>query len=220
MMRIVGLTGGIASGKSTVASRWRRRGLLVLDADQIARDVVARGTRGLARIVAEFGPSVLAADGSLNRTSLAELVFADEKQRGALEAITQPLILEASEERLRAAERSGEPLACYEAALLIERGRAASFRPLVVVTASESEQVRRAVARGGVDEAQARARLAAQLPNADKIRQADLVIDNAGTVEDLVRQADEVLERLCHSLDVSPERYPRPPSAPEAPLSP
>lgn len=210
MMRVVGLTGGIASGKSSVAARWRNRGLFVLDADQIAREVVAKGTPGLRQVVAAFGTGVLAHDGSLDRTRLAEAAFASGDARRTLEAITQPLIITASEEQLRAAEQRGAPLAAYEAALLIERGRAASFRPLVVVIAPESEQVRRAVLRGRIAESQVRARLSAQLSNAEKVTQADLVIDNSGPHETLVRLADEALDQLCRTLGIAPERYPRP----------
>src|SRR5262245_43773134 len=127
---VFGLTGGIATGKSAVAARWRARGLAVIDADQIARDVVKPNTEGLAAVVAAFGPGVLLPDGSLNRKKMADLAFADEVARKRLEALLHPRIAVLSAERTREAEAAGHPLACYEAALLVERGLAETFRPL------------------------------------------------------------------------------------------
>src|SRR5580658_10202629 len=129
-MRVFGLTGGIASGKSTVAARFAARGVPVLDADAFAREVVAIGTEGLAEVVAAFGAGVLFPDGSLDRKALAAIVFADETSRRRLQAITHPRI--AALTATRTAELAGrEPLACYEAALLVENGLADAFRPLV-----------------------------------------------------------------------------------------
>jgi dephospho-CoA kinase len=207
---VFGLTGGIASGKSTVAARWRRRGLVVIDADEIAREVVAPGTEGLDELARALGPEVLAPDGSLDRKRVAAMAFGDEATRQKLEAVTHPRIAAASAARARQAEALGEPLACYEAALLVERGLADGFRPLVVVTSPEEAQVARAVRRGGVTESEARARIRAQLPLERKVAVADRVIDNGGDLEQLLARADEVLDDVCRGAGVDPDRYPRP----------
>jgi dephospho-CoA kinase len=197
-MRLVlfGLTGGLASGKSTVAARLRAQGLPVLDADALARDAVAPGTEGLAEVVRAFGPEVLLPDGSLDRARVAALVFTDEGRRRQLNAIVHPRIAALTAERAAALEAQGEPLACYEAALLVENRLADAFRPLVVVAVPEATQIARAMARDGATEEQVRGRLAAQLPLADKVAVADHVIDNTGDQAATERQADEVLAAI------------------------
>src|SRR3954454_20369681 len=129
-MLLFGLTGGIASGKSTVAGRWKARGLPVIDADALAREVVAPGTEGLAELVQAFGSGIVAPDGTLDRKRLAALAFRDAVARSRLEAITHPRIANASAELAARLRAEGEPLACYEAALLVERGLSTVFRPL------------------------------------------------------------------------------------------
>lgn len=193
---LFGLTGGLASGKSTVAARFRASGLPVLDADQIAREVVFPGTEGLAQIVAAFGPSVLGPDGALDRACVAGIVFADPEKRRTLNAIVHPRIGARTAELLDELNARGEPLACYEAALLVENKLADAFRPLVVVAVPEDVQIARAMARDGMTEEQARGRLAAQLPLAEKIAVADYVIDNTGDRPSTERQADEVLRKI------------------------
>ena len=195
-IRVFGLTGGLASGKSTVAARFRARGVPVIDADQIAREVVEPGSEGLARVVEAFGEGVLAPDGSLDRGRLADLVFAAPERRRALNSILHPRIAARSAERIAALDAAGERLACYEAALLVENHLADAFRPLVVVAVSPDVQLARAMARDGSTEEQARARVAAQLPLATKIAAADHVIDNAGDPAATERRADEVLEAI------------------------
>jgi len=195
-MLVFGLTGGLASGKSTVAARLRALGVPVIDADAIAREVVAPGTPGLAAVAAAFGPSVLLPDGSLDRPALAALVFSDAEQRRRLNGILHPLIGAASAQRIADLSAAGEPIACYEAALLVENGIVDAFRPLVVVALPEETQVARAMARDGATEEQARARIAAQLPLSAKVAAADFVIDNGGTREETERQTDEVLEKI------------------------
>src|SRR5271155_4114768 len=130
-MHLFGLTGGIASGKSAVAARLRAFGVPVIDADDVAREVVASGTEGLRAIVAEFGDGVLDAVGALDRKALGRVVFADDVKRKRLNAITHPLIGKRTRERAAELDRAGEPLACYEAALLVENGAQDAFRPLV-----------------------------------------------------------------------------------------
>lgn len=214
--RAFGLTGGLGSGKSTVAAHWRARGLPVIDADALAREVVAPGSPGLAAVVRAFGAGVLR-DGELDRAALASLVFADRAARERLEAITHPQIQALRGERLRAAASAGEPLACYEVPLLYEKGLAAELRPVVVVSVPEAVQIARAQRRDGSDEAQVRARLAAQLPLVEKAARADYVIDNSGPLERTLATADEVLRGVCAELGVDARRYfpaaPQPPPA-------
>ncbi|MEO5730908.1 MAG: dephospho-CoA kinase [Byssovorax sp.] len=195
-LRVFGLTGGLASGKSTVAARFRARGVPVIDADQIAREVVEPGSEGLARVVEAFGEGVLAPDGSLDRARLGDLVFAAPERRRALNSILHPRIAARSAERIAALDAAGEELACYEAALLVENHLSDAFRPLVVVAVPPHVQLARAMARDGSTEEQARARVAAQLPLATKIAAADHVIDNAGDTATTERRADEVLAAI------------------------
>lgn len=199
-MLLFGLTGGLASGKSSVAARFRAQGVPVIDADQLARDVVAPGSPGLAEVVAAFGEDVLLPDGSLDRARLGDRVFGDPEKRRALNAILHPRIGALGMERAEALAARGEKLACYEAALLVENGLADAFRPLVVVAVPEAVQLARAMARDGSTEAQARARIAAQRPLADKVAVADHVIDNAGSPEATARQADAVLAAIREKL--------------------
>lgn len=193
---LFGLTGGLASGKSTVAARFRAQGVPIIDADVLAREVVAPGSEGLAEVVQAFGPEVLQPDGALDRTRVAAIVFHDPAARRRLNAILHPRIGALSLQRAAEIQARGEPLACYEAALLVENGLADAFRPLVVVAVPEEEQVARAMLRDGAPESQVRARIAAQLPLADKVKVADFVIDNSGPREATERQADEVLSKI------------------------
>ena len=208
-LKLFGLTGGIGSGKSTVARRFRERGLPVLDADQLARDVVARGTAGLEEIVSRFGAEVLDADGSLDRKKLAARVFSNDEERRALNRITHPRVGKLLSERADELGRRGEPLACYEVPLLFEAGLDAALRPVIVVDAPVATQVERTVARDGGTAEEALARIRAQMPLEEKARRADYVIDNTGTVDALRRKADEVLDAVCGRLGVDPSRYPK-----------
>ena len=195
VFRVFGLTGGIGTGKSTVAAMFAARGIPVVDADALAREVVAPGTVGNAEIAAVW-PQTVAPDGSVDRKRLGAIVFADPAARARLEAITHPLIQEASASRLADLAAEGHPLALYEAALLVESGRWRDFDGLIVVTASPETQVARAVARGGLTRAETEARIAAQLPAAEKIRLATYVIDNDGSREATEAQVRGVIEKL------------------------
>lgn len=206
-MILFGLTGGLASGKSAVAARFRARGLPVLDADQLARAVVAKGTEGLRAVVAAFGEDVLTPEGALNRPKMATLVFADADKRKLLNGIVHPRIGALTQERAHALAEQGKPLACYEAALLVENGLADAFRPLVVVAASPSLQLARAMARDGEKEEQVRGRLAAQMPLEAKVTVADFVIHNRGTLEELERETDRVLSSICARVGVDATPY-------------
>lgn len=206
---LFGLSGGIASGKSTVARRFRERGLVVIDADEIAREVVAKGSEGLSEIIRTFGDGVLAEDGSLDRKALARIAFADELSLKKLEQITHPRISMESMRRAQEARAAGHRIACYEAALLVERGLADAFRPLVIVSASEARQVARAMARDEASEDEVRARMRAQLPMKEKALAADYLIENEGSIEELLARADEVLDAICEAAAVDPKRYPK-----------
>jgi len=210
-MHLFGLTGGIASGKSAVAARLRARGVPVIDADALAREVVAKGSEGLADIVRAFGEDVLAPDGSLDRKRVADRVFSDANARRTLNAITHPLIGALTSRRAAELAARGEPLACYEAALIVENHMADAFRPLVVVSAPEALQVERAVVRDGAKEDDVRARMSSQTPLAAKIAVADFVIENDGTLAALAARTDEVLAALCAKVGVDPARYPEAP---------
>jgi len=205
-MRVFGLTGGIASGKSSVAAHWRGRGLPVLDADVLAREVVAPGSEGLTAILREFGSELL--DGAtLNRKELGRRVFGDKDQLQLLESITHPRIEALRQQRLRELEARGEPLACAEIPLLFEKNMEAGLRPVVLVSAPEALQRERATRRDGSASTDLQARIDAQLPLAEKRARADYVIDNRGTLEALYAAADGVLTQLCHALGVAPARY-------------
>lgn len=175
---LIGLTGGIACGKSTVSALLAARGASIVDADRLAREVVAPGSPGLAALVAAFGPGITGPGGALDRAALGARVFADPAARARLETITHPLIAALSLERLQAARASGAPLVVYDAALLFESGRADAFRPVVVVTAPRAIQRDRLMQRDGLDAAAADARIDSQMPVADKAARADHVIDN------------------------------------------
>jgi dephospho-CoA kinase len=191
-LHLVGLTGGIGSGKSTVAAMIRGHGVPVLDADQIARDIVRPGEPAHADIKAAW-PDVVGADAVIDRKQLAARVFADPAARTRLEAITHPRIHQRALGLAAELEKRGERLAFYEASLLVETNRHRDFDGLVVVTAPEAAQLARTIARDGCTPAEARARIAAQFPLADKVRAASDVIDNAGDLADTRRQVDAIL---------------------------
>lgn len=193
---VVGLTGGIGSGKSTVARMFADEGVPIVDADQVAREVVEPGTEGLDAVVEAFGEGVLAADGTLDRKQVGERVFADAGARKQLESILHPRIAQASMAHFARLAGEGHPYAIYEAALLVENGSYRMMGALVVVTASEATQIARVRARDGLSEADARARIAAQLPLEDKVRVADYVIENDGSLDDVRSRTREVHRAL------------------------
>lgn len=207
-MHLFGLTGGIASGKSAVAARLRARGVPVIDADQLARDAVVPGSDGLAELVKAFGSGILLADGTLDRKGVAKLTFGDDAARKRLNAIVHPRVTALTLQRAAELGAEGHPLACYEAALIVENGVADAFRPLVVVAAPEGTQIARARARDVASEGEVRARIRAQMPLAEKIAAADFVIHNDGTLADLASKTDEVLAAVCARLGVDEARYP------------
>lgn len=190
----VGLTGGIGAGKSSVARLLRDAGVLVIDADLIAREVVEPGTPGLAAVVAEFGSDVLTPDGALDRSKLGAIVFADEEKRRRLEAILHPLIYGRVEE-LDAAAPPGA-IVVHDLPLLVENDRAAGFEEIIVVDVPTRVQVERLVRDRGMTEAEARSRIEAQATREQRLAVATIVIDNSGTQQDLRDRVTEVLQGL------------------------
>jgi dephospho-CoA kinase len=189
----VGLTGGIGSGKSAVSALLADLGASVVDADLLAREAVAPGSEGLAQVVHEFGTEVLGADGALDRPAMARVVFADPSARERLEAIIHPRVRARAAEIERAA-RAHDPAAVvvHDVPLLVETGQQGSYDVVLVVDVPTELQVRRLVSSRGMDEAQARARVAAQASRADRLAAADVVIDNSGTLDDLARRVRQV----------------------------
>jgi dephospho-CoA kinase len=200
---VIGLTGGIASGKSSVARMLRELGVAVIDADQLAREVVAHGSDGLREVVDAFGPGVLDSSGELDRAKLGQIVFDDPSARQKLNAITHPRIGRLSAERIAEAQRGPSPYVVYEAALLVETGIHRGFAALIVVAAAETVQLARSMARDSLDENAARARIAAQLPLSAKVEAADYVITNDGDLEALRVETERthraILERFAPS---------------------
>ena len=182
-MRRIGLTGGIASGKSTVAAYLRELGATVIDADVLAKEVLAPGTPGLEAVVRAFGPEYLDEAGALRRGRLGALVFADAVARGRLNAIVHPLVRARMAEEAERAQGSGETAVVLDVPLLFESGLEATVDETWLVAVPPDVQVARLRARNGYGEEEARARLASQMPLEDKIRRADVVIWNDGTWE-------------------------------------
>ncbi len=206
-MHLFGLTGGIASGKSQVARRFRERGVPVIDADQLAREVVLPGSPGLAEVVSAFGAEVLSQDGTLDRKKMGALIFSDESKRALLNGILHPRIGALGVQRAQELAEAGHELVGYEAALLVENGLSNAFRPLVVVAAPASIQAERTAARDGVTEAEALARIQAQIPLDEKVRVADVVVQNSGSLAELEAGADLALREVCRITGVSASRF-------------
>lgn len=183
MARVIGLTGGIACGKSTIAAMLRELGAPVVDADELARRVVEPGTPALDEIAQHFGPDVLDAGGALDRKKLGAIVFADPEARRVLERITHPRIAAAAQDEIARLVSRGATTIIYEAALIVEKQLYKWMDGLIVVSVPPEVQLERLMNRDQVTEDEARARMAAQLPMADKIAVADHVIDNAGTLD-------------------------------------
>jgi dephospho-CoA kinase len=198
--RIVGLTGGIATGKSTFSDALRAEGAPVIDADALARAAVARGSPGLAALVAAFGPGVLGPDGGLDRKRMAALVFADPAARARLEAIVHPDVRARFERERSALVAAGYRLAFYDVPLLYEARREGDVDLVVVVWAPRAVQLARLMARDGLDQAAAEARLAAQLPVDEKATRADAVVVNDGDPSELPGKARRLLADLAAGL--------------------
>jgi len=196
-MQLIGLTGGIASGKSVVAARLAEHGAVVVDADRIAREVVEPGSPALARIAEEFGDEIIASDGSLDRAALGALIFESPEKRAALNAITHPAVGMRSKE-LFAAAAAADPdaIVVYDVPLLVEAGRTDEFDLIVVVNASTETRLNRMVELRGMTRDEAMHRLNSQATNTERLAIADVVIDSNGTLEQTLEQADALWEKL------------------------
>jgi dephospho-CoA kinase len=193
----VGLTGGIASGKSTVARAFRELGAHVIDADRIARDVVPPGSPALARIARAFGAEMLKADGSLDRAALGSVVFADAGKRRVLEGILHPLILAEIDRRIGELERADpQGVVVVEAALILELGRQDEYDAVVVVWADDEQQRRRLTMRDNLSADEAARRIGAQMPLAEKRRRARFVVDNSADQATCRANAERVFAEL------------------------
>ena len=194
---ILGVTGNIASGKSAVARELKKRGAVVVDADQLARDVVEVGTKTLETLVGEFGREILQSDGSLDRDRLGQMVFADTKVRATLERIVHPEIARRSVELLQGLKkRTDIPLVVYEAPLLYEVGAESRVDKVLVVRVDPEEQLRRLMARDDLSETAAQQRIAAQMAQREKVKRADYVIDNSGPIEKIRDQINVLWSRI------------------------
>lgn len=196
-MLLVALTGGIASGKSTVARRLHELGAVIVDADQVARQVVEPGEPALESIVTAFGPGVLASDGSLDRAALGAIVFSDPEGRQKLNAITHPAVLERSR-ALFAAAATADPdaIVVYDIPLLVEAGRVDEFDLRVVVHAATETRVRRMIELRGMTREEALHRINSQATDTDRFAIADVVIDADGSLEHTLEQTDALWENL------------------------
>lgn len=193
----VGLTGSIAVGKSYVCDVLREQGAFVLDADQTAREVVARGTKGLELIVEKFGAEVLTESGELDRAKMGAIVFADESKRQLLNSIVHPLVIEAQDDWLAEKERENpRGIAVIDAALMIESGGYKRFTKLIVVWCEPEIQLERLMLRNNLSEEEAQKRIRAQMPQEEKKRYADFLIDTSGGFEEMRRRTIEVYEQL------------------------
>jgi dephospho-CoA kinase len=195
-VRRIGLTGGIATGKSYVRTAFEALGVATIDADTLAREAIAPGTDGLAAVLTRFGMGVLDANGALDRRKVAQIVFADSDARRDLEAIIHPFVRRQADSWFRGLDPAKHAFAIADIPLLYETGTDNLYDAVIVAACAPEEQVRRIVARDHVTEAEAWQRIAAQLPIADKIRRADYVIRTDGTHQETDRQVRGVFEQL------------------------
>jgi len=198
-MYLIGLTGGIASGKSAVAARLAERGAVVVDADAVAREVVEPGTPALAAIVDHFGSAVLSADGSLDRPALGAIIFSDPEQRLVLNGITHPAVWRRTKELIDQAEaRDPGAIVVYDVPLLLEGNgtRPLEFDLVVVVNASAATRLRRLVELRGLTEQEAQRRIDSQASDSERLAIADVVIDSDGELHTTLAQADELWESV------------------------
>ncbi|QHT55702.1 dephospho-CoA kinase [Cellulomonas sp. H30R-01] len=197
-MQRIGLTGGIAAGKSVAARRLRELGAVVIDSDELAREAVAPGSAGLDAVVTEFGDGVLAADGTLDRPALASIVFADADARRRLDGIVHPVVRRlAAEREAAAAVVDHGAVVVHDIPLLVETGQADSFHVLVVVHAPAVLRVERLVRLRGMSREDAERRVAAQAADDERLAVADVVLDGTGSDDDLRTQVDDLWDRLA-----------------------
>lgn len=195
-MKKIGLTGGIGSGKSTVAKLLAEHGFIVVDADKIAREIMEPGSPVLDDVAAAFGDDLINEDGSLDRGELARRAFVDKQSTEKLNSITHPAIRAESERRFAAAEAAGEPAVVYDMPLLVELGMHRDMDLTVVVDVDAEERVRRLTDSRGLDEADARARIAQQIDADTRNAAADVIIDNNGAEADLKPQVERLIKQI------------------------
>lgn len=195
-MIVFGLTGGIASGKSTVTKTLRAHGIPMVDADVIAREVVEPGTHGLKLLTQTFGKEYFLSDGTLNRVALGRLVFSDASALKQLNAIMSPLIYSESGWQIAQLLIKGHDIVGYDAALLIETGNYKGYNCTILVACPPEIQINRLMRRNGLTREEAQARLNAQLPLEEKLKCADFVIDTSGTVEESIAQTNKAIQFL------------------------
>lgn len=208
-MYLIGLTGGIASGKSVVSSRLAQRGAILVDADILAREVVGPGSDGLAAIAREFGASVISPDGSLDRAALGAIIFSDPEKRAKLNEITHPAVWRLALDRFARAEAEDpHAVVVYDVPLLVEssRSRPMRFDLVVVVHASSEVRLGRLMSDRGMTREEATHRLNSQASDAERLAIADVVIDSNGTLDETLQQADELWEMAAASaVSAQPE---------------
>jgi dephospho-CoA kinase len=193
-MYLIGLTGGIAAGKSTVAKRWVEHGAIEIDADQVAREVVEPGTVGLNSIVEHFGADVLTASGDLDRKALARQIFSDSGKRELLNSMLHPLIRERT--KLQLAELPNDSIVVYNVPLLVEASVDHPFDLVVTVEAPEEEQIRRLVQTRGLTESEARNRIVAQAKPVERAARADRILNSNQDINLLLRDADALWKEI------------------------
>lgn len=195
-MKKIGLTGGIGSGKSTVAKLLAQEGFTVVDADKIAREIMEPGSPVLDEVAATFGDDLIHENGSLDRGELARRAFVDKPSTEKLNSITHPAIRAESERRFAAAEAAGESAVIYDMPLLVELGMNRDMDLTVVVDVDAEERVRRLTSSRGLDETDARARIAQQIDDATRNAAADVIINNNGSEDELKPQVDRLVQRI------------------------
>lgn len=196
IIKVVGITGGIACGKSTITKLLVKEGLPVIDADQVARDIVVKGTVGLQLLVDAFGKEILTQDGSLDRGLLGSIVFSDKEKMKILNSIMLPLIESHVTFATNVYKNAGHKLIFYDAALIIETGNADKYRPLIVIHCDEDKQIERIIKRNSLSETEARRRIAAQMSTKEKLKFADYVVDTNRTLEESAEQAIKIIVEI------------------------
>jgi dephospho-CoA kinase len=197
-MYLVGLTGGVAAGKSTVAARWRELGAIEIDADQLAREAIAEGTPGFDQVVEEFGEAILTENGAIDRKALGALVFSDPTKKLALEAIVHPIVRQLAAERLAAC--SGEDIVVYNVPLLVEASVNLPFDFVATVEAPETEQVRRMVQERGLSASQAKAIISNQTLPAQRANVADVVVNSNQPLVLMIKDIDQLYRQFEREL--------------------
>lgn len=195
-MKTIGLTGGIASGKSTVSNELRKLNIPIFDADEVSRNAVTKGSKGLAMVIAAFGEEYLTATGEMDRAKIAKLVFSDKKALKLLENIIHKTVWEAAESFLRDCRAQAVPIAVLDVPLLIECGWHKNVDLVWLVAIGRRQQIERAMKRSGMSEAEVTARINAQMSLEEKKKHADVVIDNSGALSDTLKTVHKELSKL------------------------